>query len=114
MKERIINLHQESIYLQGARDVLMRLKDDYDMYLVPSVKCERKEEYIEEGKTSYDWFKIRNKTEQRLLGSAMYDCLINDRGSLVRFLQGDHDGIQITEVHKDKKGKTDKLTIKIL
>ncbi|MGN0929324.1 MAG: hypothetical protein ACI4N3_01650 [Alphaproteobacteria bacterium] len=114
MSEKITNLHKESIYLQGAKTVLMRLKDDYDMYIIPSIKCKRKEEYIEDGKTSYDWLKISNKTEQRLLVSAMYNCLINDRDSLVKFLQGDYNGIQVTEVHKNKKGKANKMTIKIL
>lgn len=109
------NLREESIYLKGARDVLMRLKDDFCMYLVPSEKRKLKEEHkSSEPKPEYEWFPINDKVMRKLLGSAMYDCLINDRDSLVRFLQGDHDGIQVTEVHKDKKGKTDKLTIKIL
>ena len=42
----MISLKEETLYLQGARDVLMRLRDDYAMYLVPSVKLNIKEENV--------------------------------------------------------------------
>ena len=42
MDSHILNsLHLERIYLDGARDLLMRLKDDFDMSLVPSVRYDR-------------------------------------------------------------------------
>lgn len=107
------NLHDEAIYLQGARDVLLRLKDDYAMYLVPSVKCERKEECREEGKADYEYFPLRDRTLRGLLGDAMIRCLTMDRESLVRYLQGDHTGIVVTGQEKDKKGKVTSITIKI-
>lgn len=107
------NLYEESIYLKGARDVLLRLKDDYAMYLVPSVKCERKEECREEGKGDYEYFPLRDRTLRGLLGDAMIRCLTMDRESLVKYLQGDHTDIVVTGQEKDKKGKINKLTIKI-
>lgn len=107
------NLHEEAIYLQGAMDVLLRLKDDYAMYLVPSVKCERKEECHEEGKANYEYFPLQDRTLRGLLGEAMIRCLTMDRESLVKYLQGDHTDIIVTGQEKDKKGKINKLTIKI-
>ena len=107
------NLHDEAIYLQGARDVLLRLKDDYKMYLVPSVKCEIKEECREEGKADYEYFPLANKTVRGLLGDAMIRCLTMDRESLVKYLQGDHDGLVVMNVKKDRKGKVSEITIKI-
>lgn len=107
------NLHDEAIYLQGARDVLLRLKDDYAMYLVPSVKCERKEECREEGKADYEYFPLRDRTLRGLLGDAMIRCLTMDRESLVKYLQGDHTDIVVTGQEKDKKGKVTSITIKI-
>lgn len=109
----IKNLHLESLYLQGARDVLMRLKDDYAMYLVPSVKCKKKEVYREECKADYFHFPLANRTLRGLLGDAMIRCLTMDRESLVKYLQGDHTDIIVTGQEKDKKGKVNKLTIKI-
>lgn len=107
-----ISLSKESLYLQGARDVILRLKDDYAMYLVPSVKCKKKEEYREEGKADYFYFPLANKTLRKLLGDAMIRCLTMDRESLVRYLQGDTD-IVVTGQEKDKKGKVTSITIKI-
>ena len=107
------NLHDEAIYLQGARDVLLRLKDDYAMYLVPSVKCDRKEECRDKGKADYEYFPLRDRTLRGLLGDAMIRCLTMDRESLVKYLQGDHTDIIVTGQEKDKKGKINKLTIKI-
>lgn len=107
------NLHDEAIYLQGARDVLLRLKDDYAMYLVPSVKCDRKEECREECKADYEYFPLQDRTLRELLGAAMIRCLTMDRESLVKYLQGDHTDIIVTGQEKDRKGKINKLTIKI-
>ena len=107
------NLHDESLYLQGARDVLLRLKDDYAMYLVPSVKCKKKEEYREKGKADYFHFPLANRTVRGLLGDAMIRCLTMDRESLVKYLQGDHTDIVVTGQEKDKKGKVTSITIKI-
>lgn len=107
------NLHEEAIYLRGAKDVLLRLKDDYAMYLVPSVKCERKEECREEGKADYEYFPLRDRTLRGLLGDAMIRCLTMDRESLVKYLQGDHTDIVVTGQEKDKKGKVTSITIKI-
>lgn len=107
------NLHDESLYLQGARDVLLRLKDDYAMYLVPGVKYYKKEECREEGKADYCYFPLENRTAQKLLGDAMIRCLTMDRESLVKYLQGDHTDIVVTGQEKDKKGKITSITIKI-
>lgn len=111
------NLHDEAIYLQGARDVLLRLKDDYAMYLVPSAKFPCKPKTILDGESGvhaeYDWFSINDRTLRKLLGDAMIRCLTTDRESLVRYLQGDHNGIVVTGQDKDKKGKVISITIKI-
>lgn len=113
-----MTLHEESIYLSGARDVLMRLKDDFEMYLVPAVKCRLKEECSKKDSVEiqalYEWFPLQNNAHRRLLGTAMYDCLINDRESLVRYLSGDFKGLYLDGVQKDKKGKIEKIKIKAL
>lgn len=109
-----MTLHEESIYLSGARDVLLRLKDDFDMSLVPLVKCKLKEEYRQKDSTSYMRLPLQNSAHRRLLGAAMYDCLINERESLVRYLSGDFKGIYLDGVQKDKKGKIEKIKIKVL
>ena len=110
---RIPNLHDESIYLQGARDVLLRLKDDYAMYLVPSVKFKVKEEHKEPWSSDYNYFPLTDRTLRKLLGEAMVRCLTMDRESLVKYLQGDHTDIVVTGQEKDKKGKVISITIKI-
>ena len=103
----MINLKEETIYLQGARDVLLRLQDDFDMYIVPAVKYKHKTE----DKTM--WFPEGDRTRRKLLGDAMRKALLTDRESLVKFLSGDYDGFVITEAKFDKKGKATELFIKI-
>lgn len=103
----MINLREESIYLQGARDVLMRLQDDFDMYIIPSVKHKHKVE----DKTM--WFPESSPLRRKLLGQAMGKALLYDRESLVNFLRGDYGGFVITDVQRDKKDRVTSLTIKI-
>lgn len=108
-----ISLSKESLYLQGARDVLLRLKDDYAMYLVPSVKLKVKEECKDPWSPDYNYFPLPDRTLRKLLGDAMIRCLTMDRESLVKYLQGDHTDIVVTGQEKDKKGKVASITIKI-
>jgi hypothetical protein len=40
--------------------------------------------------------------------------LLQDRNSLVAFLEGDNNGFKITDIEKDKKGKIKKLKIELV
>ena len=106
----MINLHKESIYLQGARDMLLRLQEDYDMYIIPCVLLPYKSEFIPNntGKLSYP---ISNTKMRKLLGKGLIDTLLKDRQSLVNFLQGQTNELTITNVTKDKKGNTTKIEL---
>lgn len=106
----MINLREESLYLQGARDVLMRLQDSYDMYVIPSVKCRCKSKAT--GREGYDWFPLNKMSLRKLVGKALLKSLIYDRESLVKFLQGCSE-LQIKEVKNDKKGEIADIKIKI-
>lgn len=109
----MISLKEETLYLQGARDVLMRLRDDYAMYLVPSVKFNIKEELRVGGKADYLYFPLPDRTLRKLLGDAIIRCLTMDKDSLAKYLSGDYNAIVITALEKDKKGKTVSITIKM-
>lgn len=106
------NLHEESIYLQGARDILLRLKDDYDMYIIPCELLPYKSDWIpnNEGKLA---FPISGTQQRKLLGQGLLNALLQDRKSLVNFLQGQTSELAITKVEKDKKGKVIKYELSI-
>ena len=107
-----MNLHEESLYLQGARDILMRLKDAWEMYLIPSIKVQCKpSEFLPDGK-NHAWFPLANTKIRRILGSAMYDALLQDRQTLKRVLQGET-SIIVKHVAADKKGKITRLVIEV-
>lgn len=108
------NLHLESIYLKGARDLLLRLQDDFDMYLIPAVKCKCKQSPFTPSEETYDWFPVTNTKTRKLVGEGLKNALLNDRESLVRFLQGDYYSLQVTSVERDKKGKVTELKIKVI
>jgi hypothetical protein len=106
----MLNLREESLYLQGARDVLMRLQDSYDMYVIPSVKCRCRSKTT--GREGYDWFPLNNMYLRKLVGKALLKSLIYDRESLVKFLQGCSE-LEIKEVKNDKKGNVAEVKLQI-
>lgn len=114
------NLFKESLYLQGARDLLLRLQEDYEMYLIPAVKCKCIASYKDEMAkygiqvASYEYFPLNNASMRKLIGSAFTEMLLQDRKSLVAFLEGDNNGFKIIDIEKDKKGKILKLKIELV
>lgn len=91
-----ISLSKESLYLQGARDMLMML--------------------IERGKIDFGWYNIdRSKLKEEKGSRAIYnkciqDFLLCDRDNIRRFLQGDR--ILCYDHQRDKKGKFISVKVK--
>lgn len=91
-----INLQQESLYLQGARDMLMML--------------------LERGKIDFGWYNIdRSKMKEEKGSRAIYNkCisnfLLSDRENIRRFLQGDR--MFCYDHQRDKKGKFISVKVK--
>lgn len=109
----MLNLREESLYLQGARDILLRIIDDYDMYLVPSVKCRIKDSEFRYGvDEQYDWFPLSNTKKRKIVGKALCNTLIHDRESLVRFLNGSSE-LEIKDIKRDKKGNVSEVKLRI-
>lgn len=109
----MLNLREESIYLQGARDILLRLIEDYDMYLIQSVKCRIKNSEFRYGvDEKYDWFPLPNTKMRKIVGQALCNTLIHDRESLVRFLNGSSE-LEIKEIKRDKKGNVAEVKLRI-
>lgn len=106
------NLHLESFYLQGARDLLLRLQNDYEMCLIPSVKCKCNAKFS--GDAPYDYFPLNNTNTRNLVGKGLVNALLQDRKSLVRFLSGDYNGLQGSVLKRDKKGKVIELKIEVI
>lgn len=80
--EQPVNLHLESIYLQGARDLLLRLQD---MNAIPQ-------------------FMDRHSTKDcKVYNKATFDEILYNRESLAKFLQGT--GWRYYDHQKDKKEK---------
>lgn len=102
------NLHLESIYLKGARDLLLRLQDDFDMYLVPCAKFNKKDD-----PKSYEYFPITNTKQRKLIGEGLKKALLSHRDSLVRFLQGNYRELKIKGVER-KKDKVVKIEIEVI
>ena len=109
---KIKNLYLESFYLQGARDLLLRLQQDYEMYLIPSVKCKCIARFG--GDDPHEYFPLNNTSARKLVGKGLMNALLQDRESLVRFLQGDYNGLQGSVSKRDKKGKVTELKIEVI
>lgn len=91
-----ISLSKESLYLQGARDMLMTL--------------------IERGKIDFGWYNIdKSKSKEEKSSRAIYnkcisDFLLSDRENVRRFLQGDR--MLCYDHQRDKKGKFISVKVK--
>lgn len=112
-----MNLHEESIYLQGARHLLMHLKNDFAMYLIPSVKCKCKSKnpfLVNINSEKYEYFPLNNTSMKKLVGEALVNALLYDRESLVKFLSGDYNSLQVEKIEMDKKDNITKLEIKVV
>lgn len=109
----MLNLHEESIYLKGARDLLLRLQDDFDMYLVPCVKYKCKPSPFALSEETYDWFPVTNTKSRKLIGEGLINALLSHRESLVRFLQGNYHELKIKGVER-KKDKVVKIEIEVV
>lgn len=79
----MISLHEESFYLQGARDLLLRLQE---MNAIP--------QFVGKRDCTKD-FQVYNK--------AVFDEILHNRESLVKFLEGS--GWRYYDHISDKKGK---------
>ena len=116
MDSHILNsIHLESIYIDGARDLLMRLKDDFDMSLIPSVRYDwiRTPE-SKDYEASYMYLPLCDKKKRLMIGSAFTNLMLHDRDALLRFLTDDYDGLSVTRVTKDKRGNVTGLEVDIV
>lgn len=86
--EQPINLHLESLYLQGARDLLLRL---------------------EQQQATITW---HHGKDSNVYDKAVVDKILHDRDSLVKFLQGS--GWRYYDHQKNKKGKLTSLKIEFI
>lgn len=80
--EQPVNLHLESIYLQGARDLLLRLQE---MGVIPNFV--------------YGY----SRKENEVYNKATFNEILYNRESLVKFLQGT--GWRYYDHQRDKKEK---------
>lgn len=78
----MVNLYEESLYLQGARAVLLRL---------------------EEMKALPQFHTSRDTKQPDVYNRAVMREILHNRESLVKFLQGD--GWRYSDHQKDKKGR---------
>lgn len=114
------NLFKESLYLQGARDLLLLLQKDYDMYLIPSVQLPVKATYIEDmAKVGVQvspkaYFPLKSPQFRKMVGAALVDKLISDRKSLEFFMEGNCNGFNVVETERDKKDKLKKVKIELV
>ena len=87
----MINLHEESLYLAGARDMLMKLKEackvDFEWYNYDKSGAKPKEE----------------KGSRAIYNKCIMDFLLSDRENIRRFLQGDR--MRCYDHKRNDKGK---------
>lgn len=107
----MISLIIEKARLDGAKQVLRQLSNDFCFYLIPTIYLKTKAGNLKftsaDAKLPVDLTKA--KIKQRLYGDAIVDLLLSDDKSLTRYLNGTWNSIKVTVDKRDKKGKIIKL-----
>lgn len=107
------NVHTTSIYLDGARDLLLRLKDDYEISLTPFFDAVYKSKFYPEARYIFAT-PCKNPKERKMYGKAVLDLLINDRRALESVLFGDGMELRATDIKRDKKGEVISYKLKLV
>lgn len=81
----MINLHEESLYLQGARDLMLRMQG------------------------YFDWFKCNKVKYKEVYNHAIENFLLSDRENMRRYLEGDM--LHFYDHEHDKKNKLIKVKV---
>ena len=93
----------------------MRLKDDFDMSLVPSVRYDRiKTPKSKDYESSHIYAPLCDKKKRLMIGRAFTDLMMRDREALLRFLTDDYDGLSVRRVKKDNRGNVTGLEVDIV
>lgn len=98
----IRNVHTTSIYLDGARDILLKLKDDYEISLTPLFDAVYSSNFDPDAKHTFA-IPCRIPKERKMYGKAMLDLLIHDRRALEKVLFQEEMSLKLTDVKKNKK-----------
>ena len=80
-----INLHKESLYLQGARDLMLRTQG-----------C-------------FDWFKHDRTKHKEVYNHAIENFLLSDRENMRKYLEGEM--LRFYDHECDKKGRLIKVKV---
>lgn len=106
------NVHTTSIYLDGARDLLLRLKDDYELTMTPFLDA------VYSSKLDPDVKHVlatpcRIPKERKMYGKAILELLIHDRRALESVLFQDAMTLQVTDLKRNKKGEVTEYKLKL-
>ena len=81
----MISLHEESLYLQGARDLMLRMQG------------------------YFDWFKYGKVKYKEVYNHAIENFLLSDRENMRRYLEGEM--LHFYDHEHDKKNKLIKVKV---
>ena len=109
----MINLHEEALYLQGARDILMRLKDDFEHYIIPYAYFPCKQTSLPEEMISNhkELFPINNTKIRKMIRQALIKTLTEDKQAMERFILGNFQGMSWEVTERDKKGNVKQIKV---
>lgn len=109
-----MNHQEQTAYLKGARDILMRLQEDYLLYIIPytpiPTKSKCSERYFFEGEQV---FPVTSAKVRKVMGKALIKALTEDERTLERVLSGDYTSFNVTVVERDKNNQPTKVVMSI-
>lgn len=104
----MLNLRDEASYLRGARDVLLRLMEDYEFYAIPY-----KYVYTKDGVGPFV-IAEQSPKKRKMFGEAMIRALIYDKNSMRKFMVSDYKSVKTSIKRTDKKGNIVEIKIELV
>ena len=109
-----MNHTEMTMYLKGARDILLRLQECSEHYVIPYVRAFHHSN-LPEFESSLHSFPcpVANLKDRKMVGEALIKTLTQDKRSLERFLFNECDFFKVTAVERNKKGIVTRVKVTI-
>jgi hypothetical protein len=109
---KFLNLHEQAQYLKGARDVLLRLQECCEHYVIPYVHALYNSNLPGFESAIYKFpIPVKSTKDRRLVGEALIKTLTEDKQAMARFILGDFQGMSLEVTERDKKGNVKQIKV---
>ena len=106
----MLNQYEQSIYLRGARDILLRLKNDFELQMTPIVDASYISKHDDNSRNIFA-IPMRIPKQQKMFGKAVLDLLIQNKVALEKVLLQEKFIVRQEVTKQNKKGDVEEYKL---